>query len=429
MRRGRGRLAWPAGCPACASIALVVALPLALWLFVPVLSDGAPLSSKIEREAPPDRAQEGPRARPHDDDLGLHEADQRAAGRHHARCRRGRSGSRPTSTRKRAELARMQDDAARGAHPPRPAARAARRGARRAERPARRALQGRQARRRHRDPRGRRLRRPARAHGVHAARLRAGRPHHRPRPHGQGRGGRDRAAARRARGAPARGHRAWSPRRRQEVVASRSTLVDAARGVRRACADQKPRRSPARATSATTSRATCARSRRSRRAVLARLQAAQGGSGAPAGPIRQGSGSMIWPVNGPVVSPFGMRWGRLHAGVDIAVPAGTPIRAADSGTRRAARLDRRLRQLHLHRPRRRRSRRATRTSRATATSMGASVSKGQVIGYVGCTGHCFGDHLHFEVARQRRRRSTRWATSSEPVVPCSRCSRRSTSAR
>ena len=36
-------------------------------------------------------------------------------------------------------------------------------------------------------------------------------------------------------------------------------------------------------------------------------------------------------MNGPVVSPFGMRWGRLHAGIDIAVPAGTPIRAADSG--------------------------------------------------------------------------------------------------
>jgi murein DD-endopeptidase MepM/ murein hydrolase activator NlpD len=26
-----------------------------------------------------------------------------------------------------------------------------------------------------------------------------------------------------------------------------------------------------------------------------------------------------------------------------------------------------------------------------------SVSQGDVIGYVGCTGSCFGDHLHFEV--------------------------------
>jgi peptidoglycan DL-endopeptidase CwlO len=131
-------------------------------------------------------------------------------------------------------------------------------------------------------------------------------------------------------------------------------------------------------------------------AVLAKLQAAQGGSGAPAGPIRQGSGSMIWPVNGPVVSPFGMRWGRLHAGVDIAVPAGTPIRAADSG--RVVLLGwtggygnytcvshgGSLSTCYAHQSR-------------YGTSMGASVSKGQVIGYVGCTGHCFGDHLHFEV--------------------------------
>ena len=67
---------------------------------------------------------------------------------------------------------------------------------------------------------------------------------------------------------------------------------------------------------------------REQAAVLARLR----GSSGVAGPIKQGSGSLIWPANGSITSPFGWRWGRLHAGIDIAVPEGTALRAADGGS-------------------------------------------------------------------------------------------------
>jgi murein DD-endopeptidase MepM/ murein hydrolase activator NlpD len=115
----------------------------------------------------------------------------------------------------------------------------------------------------------------------------------------------------------------------------------------------------------------------------------------PAGPIQGGGGEMIWPVNGPVVSPFGPRWGRLHAGVDIAVPSGTPIRAAKGGVIALAapyggygnytciNHGGGLSSCYAHQ------------SSYAVTS--GSVSQGEVIGYVGCTGSCFGDHLHFEV--------------------------------
>jgi murein DD-endopeptidase MepM/ murein hydrolase activator NlpD len=116
----------------------------------------------------------------------------------------------------------------------------------------------------------------------------------------------------------------------------------------------------------------------------------------PAGPVRGGSGSMIWPVDGPVTSPFGMRWGRMHEGIDIAVPAGTPIRAAKSGVVALAaptggygnytciNHGGSLSTCYAHQSR-------------YAASVGDSVGQGAVIGYVGCTGSCFGDHLHFEV--------------------------------
>jgi murein DD-endopeptidase MepM/ murein hydrolase activator NlpD len=105
---------------------------------------------------------------------------------------------------------------------------------------------------------------------------------------------------------------------------------------------------------------------------------------------------LIWPVNGPVTSPFGYRWGRLHAGIDIGVPYGTPIHAAAAGTVVLAGwtggygnytcIDHGggLATCYAHQS-------------SYAVSVGAQVSQGQVIGYVGSTGHSFGAHLHFEV--------------------------------
>lgn len=129
--------------------------------------------------------------------------------------------------------------------------------------------------------------------------------------------------------------------------------------------------------------------------VTAHLQQQQGSAFSGPGPIKRGSGQLIWPVSGPLVSPFGQRWGRLHAGIDIAVPAGTAIRAADSGRVVLAawtggygnyvciQHTGSLSTCYAH-------------LSSYGTSSGASVSQGDVIGSVGCTGHCFGDHLHFE---------------------------------
>jgi murein DD-endopeptidase MepM/ murein hydrolase activator NlpD len=123
----------------------------------------------------------------------------------------------------------------------------------------------------------------------------------------------------------------------------------------------------------------------------------------PAGPIQGGSSGLIWPVDGPVVSPFGPRTingsYEYHPGIDIAVPEGTPIRAAATGTviftepeassggyGNCTCIDHGggLSTCYAHQ-----------TSFAVAA--GRPVSQGEIIGYSGCTGYCFGPHVHFEV--------------------------------
>jgi murein DD-endopeptidase MepM/ murein hydrolase activator NlpD len=104
---------------------------------------------------------------------------------------------------------------------------------------------------------------------------------------------------------------------------------------------------------------------------------------------------LIWPVSGPVVSPFGWRWGRMHEGIDIAAGYGTPIAASASGTVIYAGWMGGYGNLIIidHGG-------GLATAYAHQSSFavgGGPVSQGQIIGYVGCTGHCYGPHVHFEV--------------------------------
>jgi murein DD-endopeptidase MepM/ murein hydrolase activator NlpD len=122
-------------------------------------------------------------------------------------------------------------------------------------------------------------------------------------------------------------------------------------------------------------------------------QAQRAQSGASATPSAAG---LVWPVSGPITSPFGWRWGRMLQGIDIGVPYGTPIHAAAAGTviycgwedgyGNFVVIDHggNLATAYAHQSQ-------------IAVSCGEHVEQGQVIGYVGCTGHCFGPHLHFEV--------------------------------
>ncbi len=133
------------------------------------------------------------------------------------------------------------------------------------------------------------------------------------------------------------------------------------------------------------------------RAADAAARASSDGS-TDAGPLAPSSppASLIWPVSGPITSPFGMRWGSLHPGIDIGVPTGTPIKAAAagkvlycgwmSGYGNLVMIDHGggIATLYGHQSR-------------IASTCGEDVAQGQVIGYVGCTGFCTGPHLHFEV--------------------------------
>lgn len=116
----------------------------------------------------------------------------------------------------------------------------------------------------------------------------------------------------------------------------------------------------------------------------------------PPPPASSGTGRLAWPVGGVVTSGFGMRAGRLHTGIDIAVPAGTPIHPAASGTvsyvgvlggyGNLVIVDHAggLRTWYAH------------MSTFGSFGVGGAVAHADVIGQVGCTGSCTGPHVHFE---------------------------------
>ena len=207
------------------------------------------------------------------------------------------------------------------------------------------------------------------------------------------------AAAARLAGLEARQRRATAIvlERRNQIAGARTQLVSTRTGFQRV-----------RATKA----AALASTRNARHALEGRLtdlkaeeakiqKALNAASGTlPAGPIR-GNGRLIWPVNGPITSPFceSRAWESCHPGIDIGVPSGTPVRAAGSGTvaleqsqAASGGYGNFLCIQHT-------------TSMSTCyahldhftVGMGARVSQGQVVAISDCTGRCYGAHLHFEV--------------------------------
>lgn len=128
-------------------------------------------------------------------------------------------------------------------------------------------------------------------------------------------------------------------------------------------------------------------------ALGARIRAAQSGS---TGSASASSSGFNWPCSGVVSSGFGMRWGRMHEGIDIACAYGTPVHAAAAGTVIYAGwmegygnlvvLDHGggLSTAYAH-------------ASSILVSLGQHVEQGDEVSLVGATGHATGPHLHFEV--------------------------------
>lgn len=129
--------------------------------------------------------------------------------------------------------------------------------------------------------------------------------------------------------------------------------------------------------------------------LLQAINASRTGRQAPAMKSKTGR-RLSWPSQGVVTSNYGWRWLRMHNGMDIAGPIGTPIKAAKEGRvvysgwmggyGYAVDIEHgggvRTRYAHCS---------------SLNVRVGEYVHRGQTIGAMGSTGNSTGSHLHFEV--------------------------------
>ena len=105
----------------------------------------------------------------------------------------------------------------------------------------------------------------------------------------------------------------------------------------------------------------------------------------------------IWPTHGTLTSGYGWRWGRMHRGIDVAGPVGTPIVSAAAGVvERAGWNSGGYGNLVEVRHADGSMTRYAHNSRITVRP-GQRVAQGQHIADMGSTGYSTGPHLHFEV--------------------------------
>jgi murein DD-endopeptidase MepM/ murein hydrolase activator NlpD len=137
--------------------------------------------------------------------------------------------------------------------------------------------------------------------------------------------------------------------------------------------------------------------------AAARLQALQRSVERPPQASLKTSHGFIWPVEGQITSPFGERGhamggggSQFHAGIDVSVPPGTPVQAAQEGTvafagyngayGKVVKLDHPhgFSTLYAHNSR-------------LLVYVGQTIAAGQAICLSGSSGRSTGPHLHFEV--------------------------------